>query len=369
MKNLLITCFCLIIVLSCSKETDNTITISPISAFTFSYNSSNYKIVQFQNASHFINTSSTYYWTFGDSSYSRNENPHYAYKADGDYKVVLKVTNGNLSDCSVQTVHITKQQIDSSAKAPIVAFVYSQNKNAFYFQDASIGTNLYTSYFWTFGDGDTAASIENPNHVYILDGVYSVVLKVTSNGKSYCFSKSILVTSSSNPAYDTIKPIPMFTYSYLNGTVYFVDASSFTTSATTYHWYFGDGDESNEENPAYSAYSVNGSYSVVLKVSNAFYTVSCEKQIVIPVPLVIDSTKKPIARFVYTKLPTGYNFQNASSNVLTTATYLWTFGDGTTSTAPNPPLHPYTNNGSYAVVLTVTNENISNSYSAVVTWP
>ena len=258
MKNLLIACICLIIVLSCSKETDNTPVISPVSAFSFSYSSSNYKIVQFQNASHYINSSSKYYWTFGDSAVSEKENPSYTYKADGDYKVVLKVTNGNLSDCSVQTVHITKLIIDSTAKSPIVAFVYSQNKNVVYFQDASAGTDSKTTYYWTFGDGDTASN-ENPNHVYALEGIFNTVLKVTANGKSYCFSKSILITTSSNPAYDTIRPVPMFTYTYLNGTTYFFDASSFTTSATTYHWYFGDGTESTDENPTY-VYPANGSY-------------------------------------------------------------------------------------------------------------
>jgi PKD repeat protein len=362
MKKLLVICICLIIVLSCSKETDNTPIISPVSGFTFSYNSSNYKTVQFQNASHFINSNTKYYWTFGDSAVSEKENTSYTYKEDGDYKIVLKVTNGNLSDCSVQTVHITKFSIDSTAKAPIVAYVYSQNKNAIYFQDASAGTNSNTSYFWTFGDGKTDTN-ENPNHTYVLDGVYYVVLKVTTNERSYSFSKSILVTASSNPAYDTIRPIPMFTYTYLNGTVYFVNASSFTTSITTYHWYFGDGTEDSNENPTH-VFAANGSYSVVLKVSNVHYSVTYEKQLDIPVikPIVIDPLKKPVANFVYTKQTIGVNFQNSSSNVMPTTVYFWTFGDGLTSTEENP-FHNYAKNGSYKVVLKVTNENISDSYS------
>jgi PKD repeat protein len=355
--------------LSCSKVTDNTPVISPVSAFTFSYTSSNYKTVQFQNASHFINSNTKYYWTFGDSAFSIKENASYTYKLDGDYKVVLKITNGNLSDCSVQTVHISKIAIDSSSKAPIVTFVYSQNKKAIFFQNASAGTNPNTSYFWTFGDGLTDIH-ENPNHTYILDGIYNVVLKVTMNEKSYSFAKSILITASANPTYDTIRPIPMFTYTYFNGTMYFINASSFTTSITSYHWYFGDGDESTDENPTYAAYPVNGSYSVVLKVSNAFYTVTTEKQIDIPViqPVNFDSLRKPHAKFVFTKLATGINFQNSSSNVTPTTTYSWTFGDGSKSTEENPFKSDYIKGTTYSVVLKVTNDNISDSYSTSVTW-
>jgi PKD repeat protein len=367
MKNLFIACSCFIMFISCSKVTDNTPAISPVSAFTFSYSGSNYKTVQFQNASHFINSNTKYYWTFGDSAFSIKENASYTYKIDGDYQVVLKVTNGNMSDCSVQTVHISKIAIDSSSKVPIVTFVYSQNKNAIYFQNASAGTNPNTSYFWTFGDGITD-SHENPNHTYVADGVYNVVLKVTMNEKSYSFSKSILVTASANPAYDTIKPVPMFTYTYFNGTMYFINSSSYTTSITSYHWYFGDGSEDKTENPTH-VYA-KGSYSVVLKVSNIFYSVTIEKQIDIPViqPVNFDSLRRPTALFVYTKQTVGINFQNSSSNVTPTTTYFWTFGDGATSTDENP-YHNYAKNGTYEVVVKVTNDNISDSYSASVTVP
>jgi len=51
-----------------------------------------------------------------------------------------------------------------------------------------------------------------------------------------------------------------------------------------------------------------------------------------------------------------YQFQDSSTNV---ASYLWDFGDGTTSTETNP-IHSYTANGNYTVTLTVTKCRLSN---------
>ena len=49
--------------------------------------------------------------------------------------------------------------------------------------------------------------------------------------------------------------------------------------------------------------------------------------------------------------PLTVQFQSASTGVITS--YVWTFGDGSTSTAQNPS-HEYTTLGSYSVNLTVT---------------
>lgn len=70
----------------------------------------------------------------------------------------------------------------------------------------------------------------------------------------------------------------------------------------------------------------------------------------------------PIADFSYTHSSTAYLFTNESENG---ATYMWTFGDDSTSTEESP-VHVYTSNGEYSVTLTVTNDCGSDSYTTIV---
>ena len=60
--------------------------------------------------------------------------------------------------------------------------------------------------------------------------------------------------------------------------------------------------------------------------------------------------------------PVTVNFTNTSSG--DGLTYLWNFGDGGTSTEPNPT-HTF-QAGAWEITLTVTNENGSDTTSAVI---
>lgn len=69
---------------------------------------------------------------------------------------------------------------------------------------------------------------------------------------------------------------------------------------------------------------------------------------------------EPQASFTYTQgsSPTQMQFSNASVNAIN---YLWSFGDGDSSTLSNP-LHTYAGNGSYVVSLTVSDGCTSNTF-------
>ncbi len=68
----------------------------------------------------------------------------------------------------------------------------------------------------------------------------------------------------------------------------------------------------------------------------------------------------PIASFTYAGAGVGViNFTDASDNYPTS--WLWNFGDGSTSTQQNPQ-HTYTHNGVYYVCLTATNAGGSNTF-------
>ena len=74
---------------------------------------------------------------------------------------------------------------------------------------------------------------------------------------------------------------------------------------------------------------------------------------------------KPTANFSSTASGLGATFTDASSGSPTN--WAWSFGDGTGSTAQNPPAHTYAQPGTYTVTLTATNSGGSSSVSKPVT--
>jgi PKD repeat protein len=88
----------------------------------------------------------------------------------------------------------------------------------------------------------------------------------------------------------------------------------------------------------------------IFMIALAIFSTSCKKECVTDV----------VASFT---VPNDYNDSITSTGG---KTYLWNFGDGTTSTAQNPPAHVYTSGGEKKVTLTVTNGKVSATSFAYV---
>ncbi|MEN9448791.1 MAG: hypothetical protein RJA25_2081 [Bacteroidota bacterium] len=92
----------------------------------------------------------------------------------------------------------------------------------------------------------------------------------------------------------------------------------------------------------------------IFMIALAIFSTSCKKECVTDV----------VASFT---VPNDYNDSITFTNTSTGGkTYLWNFGDGTTSTAQNPPAHVYTSGGEKKVTLTVTNGKVSATSFAYV---
>jgi PKD repeat protein len=133
-------------------------------------------------------------------------------------------------------------------------------------------------------------------------------------------------------------------------TVSFNDASS--NQPTTWNWQFGDGNTSTLQNPVYT-YSVNGTYTITLTVSNNYGSSSSSQTNYITVEsfpsvsfsAVVVSAGSPNPTVIFTDNSIGY--PNPS-------TWYWNFGDGHTNTQPNPS-HQYGSVGVYMVNHSATN--------------
>ena len=124
----------------------------------------------------FNNTSNGYHnflWDFGDGGTSNLKNPTHIYIYNGSYTVKLLATDtiGNYTDTVYATISCSG---GSSYPLPPT---FSTSQSTFIappfnvvFTNTSSG---YNSFFWKFGDGDIS-SLENPTHLYISNGLYTV---------------------------------------------------------------------------------------------------------------------------------------------------------------------------------------------------
>jgi PKD repeat protein len=139
--------------------------------------------------------------------------------------------------------------------------------------------------------------------------------------------------------------------------VQFNDTSTGFIEPVTYLWTFGDGNTSSRQNPLYTYYQP-GSFTVKLDITNASgeqATIAQSNYITVEPPLVPDRlnpefTGTPRAGAA----PLTVQFNDISTGFIEPVTYLWTFGDGNTSSRQNP-LYTYCQPGSFTVKLDITN--------------
>ena len=129
-------------------------------------------------------------------------------------------------------------------------------------------TSLYlpTGWSWTFGDGSSSGE-QNPEHTYADPGTYNVRLEATNALGSDIHQVTGYITVSEGPSV----PLADFTANVTSGPVplpvRFTDTSSGVPSE--WHWEFGDGAASDEQNPLHT-YTDVGTYTVNLTVNNTF---------------------------------------------------------------------------------------------------
>lgn len=145
--------------------------------------------------------------------------------------------------------------------------------------------------------------------------------------------------------------------------VLFADQS--TGTIASYAWDFqNDGIvDSREKNPRY-IYTRAGTYSVGLTVTGPG---GSDREVKTDYITVSEPVRRPVARFTQDKrvgrAPLTVQFMERS--LYNPTNYLWSFGDGSTSTLKNP-VHTYTRQGVYHVQLRVWNDAGSSQRSGSV---
>jgi len=125
--------------------------------------------------------------------------------------------------------------------------------------------------------------------------------------------------------------------------------TNYSVGGSTFYWEFGDGTTSNDMHPTHT-YEEAGEFTAILTVpgpdgKDAVYS----KMITVHDHPVADFDVKPTTVYIPGEYVRMYNLS------VDGASYLWDFGDGSTSDETNPS-HEYQDEGVYSIQLTVHNE-------------
>ncbi len=276
----------------------------------------------------------TYLWDFGDGYSSSSGSPVHLYTSAGNFNVTLVATNS--LGCSKT---LTKSGYIPLVSRPVASFSSVNNNNCVVpttvnFQNTS--TNA-VSYQWNFGDGNTSTAA-SPSHQYNSSGSYTVRLIATNAaGCSDTFTQNAFVNLGAVNAAFSVNS----SNTCINKTVSFTNTTTPVAGSAT--WYFGDGTSTTGINVTHN-YATAGNYNVIMVVQFGSCTDTASQTITV--------NAKPSSQFTanYTtacSLPFTTQFSNTSTGA---TSYLWIFGDGSTSTVANPQ-KTYTTAGLYTVKL------------------
>ncbi len=209
------------------------------------------------------------------------------------------------------------------------------------------------TYLWNFGDLTATSTSATAVHLYAADGTYTVTLTLTDIwGDAATTTRTVTIAE---PA-SNLPPVPVIsTPTCVVRTCTFpgVSSSDPNGDSFTYLWNFGDTTTSTSASPS-KTYTADGTYTVTLTVTDWWGDFATATRVVtigepvgnLPPAPVINTPSCVAVNCTFSSVgtvdPNGDSF-----------TYLWNFGDTTTSTSANPS-KTYAGAGTFTVTLTVT---------------
>ena len=284
-------------------------------------------------------------WSFGDGTTSTVLNPVKTYTTAGTYNITLVCDFGGCQVTQVHPITVFAKPLTVFVGAPRTACSAPLTVN---FTNNTLGT---VTSEWLFGDGGTSTNA-NPVHSYLAAGNYTVTLITTNaNGCSDTLIKTDYINI--QPPVATINNLPQQGCAPLSWT--FGSTVTSVDPIVSYQWDFGNGATSTLQNPFYTFPA--GDYDIQLVVTTSGGCTDTVKII-----QGIKAAVKPTPNFsatptdVCAMLPV--QFLDLSTGVVTN--WHWDFGDGNTSTDPNPN-HSYEDTGLFTIILIVSNNGCADT--------
>jgi gliding motility-associated-like protein len=283
-------------------------------------------------------------WNFGDalSTTSSVPNPTFTYVDSGSFVVSLIASTAFCADTAYDTILVEPR--------PTASFAMSTDLGCSPLSVAFTNNTINAStYEWSFGDGNTSTQAA-PNCVFNHSGQTDTtfvvkLVAVSAFGCRDSIVDTVTVLGNPNASFTsnaTLDCAPLQ-----------VAFTNTTTGAISYQWNFGDSTGSSVMNPGHvfqnqTPFITNYSVDLVATGNNGCTDTSTQAITIYPEPLfnfsiIPDSGCSPLL----------VQFPVAVGAVL----YNWDFGDGSTSSGPNPThtfVNTTTNNANYNVQLIAT---------------
>ena len=282
-------------------------------------------------------------WNFGDGSPTSNvQNPTHTYTTRASDTVTVSVANAQgcvntkvfPNYINIADIHAGFTVDSPNGCAPLTV----------HFTSTSTSNPAIANYQWNFGDGGSqSGATANPTYVYNNQGIDTATLIITNAAGCMDTATGVVITVGSKLVPNFVAaPMPQC----VDQPVKFQNLTTGMGPHTTEIWSFGDGSVSNLDSPTHT-YRDTGYYTVSLTIVNqgcSSDTIRLRyEQIIVPRANFKDSFScGDPNNIIFTDLSEGAN------------TWLWSFGDNSTSNVQNPT-HLYANPGVYHVTLTVSN--------------
>ncbi|MCF6257376.1 MAG: PKD domain-containing protein [Gammaproteobacteria bacterium] len=299
----------------------------------------------------------SYSWDFGNGTNGTGAAPSITYTEAGTFNVTLTVTDNAGATNSVNTtvviVAAANQQPVANPGGPYsgTAGIAVQFNGA----TSSDPDGTIASYSWDFGNGTTGAGA-TPSTTYTEAGTFNVILTVTDNaGATNSASTTVVIGAvvvNQQPVADSGGP-----YSGTVGVVVTFDGSSSSDpdgTIVSYSWDFGNGITGTGTTPG-NTYAEEGTFDVTLTVTD---NVGATNSMSTTVDIVASGNQLPIANpggpykgsVDKILLFNGFFSSDPDGKIVS---YSWDFGDGGVGEGISP-IYTYTEEGTYDVTLTVT---------------
>jgi len=302
----------------------------------------------------------SYEWNFGDGQTSIQSNPFHAYAIPGRYTVTLKYKSKCNGSLIVTETTVTREVTVTSVLSSKLDFTSQISTCGTTFTAIPIHPDKNCSnvaYEWDFGDGSPKSTLQSPSHSYSRAGSYYASLKLTYScsgcQKFITYTKKIIAPE--QPPIASFERVNNSCTTTFRPVFYLTDPSC----TKTYRWDFGDGTTYIDTEPldtqTLHTYASSGTYSTSLTVDYLCSGSNCNGQVIITKPTIIAAPEAPQVDFTFLNYACETNFASSithKSAACSTVSYLWNFGDGTTSVDSNPA-HLYASAGTYNVSLTL----------------
>ncbi|MCB0754519.1 MAG: PKD domain-containing protein, partial [Flavobacteriales bacterium] len=290
--------------------------------------------VNFSDLSTSDTTIVSWAWSFGDLSFSTDQNPDHTYSVFQDSIFVAMIAQNavgciDTADTALITMYTPVSNVSSTPFFPNICAGQSVNFTATDYTQG--GSNL--SFVWDFQDGSPTTNTQNPSHQFNEAGTYNVTVVYTEQA-SGCIDSTLRTVSVQDypiAGFWSGDSLPIFC---APANAQFTD-TSITTSSVSTQWNFGNG-FSAQTNPASTAYSTTGEYDVRLIVTTSN---GCSDTAIVTYNVIA-----PQGSF-FIDIDTICRGEEITFTLQDTSEvygFIWDFGDGTSASNINPVSHTYT---------------------------